>query len=250
MKPNHYISSRSGKITLLLIGSWLSCSFLLQAQSGIDPSLQEIREEAERRYLPSDELMNGEKYNYAYRSDDGTPFLEIPGDPPASVQISGKRYVDQRITYDIFNQVMVLKYTDLSGARGSLVLQHERVGEVEIGAYRFRWFENIEGTGRYGQVIGRGKYQIVFFWEKQYLPDLQNGNNHYFFSEPVRRGYLLQDGQMCPFKNKRSLVKCFPDPLRDPVKTYLKTNRIRVGKATPEEVGGLMDTINQQVKSD
>lgn len=248
VKGRHIV--HTGLRYILLCGIYLTGSTLLPAQSGSGSEYGKIREEAERRYLPSDELMNGVKYNFAYRSDDGTPFLEIPGDPPASVLMSGKRYVGLRIRFDIYNQVMVLEYTDLSGARGSLVLQHERVGEVEIGAYRFRWFENVEGTGRYGQVIGRGKYQIVFFWEKQYLPDMQNGNNHYFFSDPVRRGYLLQDGQMCPFKRKRSLVKCFPDSLRDPVKTYLKTNRIRVGKASPEEVGGLMDMINQQERRD
>lgn len=231
---------------VLLCGAWLTVSQSMPAQSGIDPSYREIREEAERRYLPSDELLSGEKYNYAYRSDDGTPFLEIPGNPLASLRFDGETYVGQRIRFDIYNQLMVLEYHDISGARGSLILQPERIGEVQIGEYRFRWFADKAGTGRYGQVIGRGEYQAVFFWEKQYLPDLDNGREHYFFSEPARTTFLRYEEQMCLFKRNRSFVKCFPEPERDRVKAYLKTHRIRVVKASPEEIGGLMDVMNQQ----
>ncbi|MGW8314167.1 MAG: hypothetical protein ACWGNV_01095 [Bacteroidales bacterium] len=250
MRTNQNIPFWSRTIAMLLIGSWLSGSFHLQAQSGIDPPYREIHEEADRRYLPSDLLLNGEKYNYPYRTVDGTPFYEIPGDPLASVQYGNETYSGQRIRYDIYNQVMVLEFEDISGARGSLVLQHEQIREVEIGTYRFRWFTDKEGSGRYGQVIGEGAYQAVFFWEKQYLPDLENGKEHYFFSDPVRTSFLSHEAQMCPFKRNRSFVKCFPEPVRDRVKAYLKTHRIRIRKAPPEVVGGLMFEMNLQEGND
>jgi hypothetical protein len=230
---------------MLLIGSWLSGSLLLRAQSGVDSSYREIREEADSRYVPSDLLLNGEKYNYTYLSDDGTPFFEVPGDPPASVRYEGKNYSGQQIRYDIYNQLMVLEFTDISGAKGSLVLQHERLGEVEIGTYRFRWFPDDAGAGRYGQVIGEGPFQAVLFWEKQYLPDMENGKENYFFTDPVYKAFLRHDGQMCPFRRNRSLVRCFPDPLKDPVKLYLKKQHIRIRKAAPEGIRDLLNHLNQ-----
>ena len=245
MKTNLYIPAWSRTATMLLIGSWMSCSFHLNAQSGLDPSYREIHEEADRRYLPSDLLLNGEKYNYTYRNDDGTPFLEVPGDPLASVQYGEETYTGQRIRYDMYNQVMVLEFEDISGARGSLVLQHERIREVEIGTSRFRWFTDMEGSGRYGQVIGEGAYQAVFFWQKQYLPDLDNGQEHYFFTDPVRKTFIRHGDRMCPFKRKWSLLKCFPEPMREPVRTFLKLHRIRIRKATVEEVGAMLNDVNQ-----
>lgn len=232
-------------VIMFLWGVCYSCNSSLLAQSGADSSYWEIREEAERRYLPSDELLNGEKYNYPYRSDHGTPFFEIPGDPLATVQIGEKIYTGQRIRYDIFNQVMVLEINDIFGARGGLVLQQERIGEVEIGAYRFRWFRDLEGKGRYGQIIGDGPYLVVFFWEKQYLPDLDNGQENYFFTDPARSAFLRHDGRMCPFKSNRSLLRCFPDPLREGVKAHLRKHHIRIRKASFGEVRQMLVYVNQ-----
>lgn len=234
---------------MYLLGSWLSGSRILLAQSGADPSYPDIREEAENRYTPSDELLSGEKYQYMYRTDDGTPFFEIPGDPRASVQIGNKTYEGQRIRYDMYNQLMVLQFTDMSGAQSSLVLQGERIGEVQIGAYRFRWFSD-EGTGRYGQVIGEGPYHAVIFWEKQYLPDMKNGEEHYFFSDPVRKTFLAHNERMCPYKRNRSLVNCLPDRLKDPVKKYLKEERIHIRKASFKQVSDLLTYVNQYNGSD
>ena len=82
---------------LLLTGLLMVLSMPLPGQSALNQPYPEIRREAEQRYFPSDEIMNGEKYYYAYRTDDGTPFFEVTGDPPASVEIGGKTYQDQRI---------------------------------------------------------------------------------------------------------------------------------------------------------
>lgn len=250
MKQNFRNKAWTGILFMILSGSWWSGSPLLLAQSGSGSPYPVIREEAEKRYLPSDELLNGEKYNYTYRSDDGSPFFEIPGDPPASVVFERKTYTDQRIRYDMYNQVMVLEFTDASGAQESLVLHPERIGEVKIGGYLFQWLTDEEGKGRYGQVIGEGVYRALFFWEKQYLPDMHNGEEHYFFSDPVRKTFLWYGDRMCPYKRNISFVRCFPEALRDPVKGYMKAHRIHIRKASYHEVKTLLNNVNQWNRSE
>jgi hypothetical protein len=217
----------------------------LRSQSPEDLFYQKIREEAEQKYEPSADLLNGVKYHYPYRSANGTPFLEIPGDPVASVRIRGREYENQRVRYDMYNQIMVLDYLDGTGARGSLVLKNEWLEQVVIGETLFRLFKDDNGTERFGQVIGEGEFSCIYFWEKQYLPDLHNGEQHYFFGEPSRRSFLRYQESINPYKGNRSLIRCFPDQIQPAVKGYLKEERIRVKKATDREMQLLLDHIHQ-----
>ncbi len=213
-----------------------------QKRSEVDP----IREEANQKYRGSSELLNGEKYYYPYRSARGTPFLELPGDPPATVQLSGKTFHDQRIRYDIYNQYMILDYENIAGVRGSLVLNNAWIDQVTIGKYRFRLFPGKEGKEKFGQVIGEGGYTCIYFWEKQYLPSMKEGELHYFFSGATRRSFLKHGERLCSFKGNRSLMKCFPESYRSRVKRYLKANRLRVKKADTEEMEEFLHFLNQQ----
>lgn len=222
-----------------------------RAQSDPDKiHMERIAEKADKAYHPSTALLNGQKYYYPYRTDTGTPFLELSGDPPASVQIDGKTYHDQRIRYDMYNQIMVLDYTDVAGAKGSLILKNEWIDQVSIGRYLFRVFTDEEGRERFGQVIGEGVYTCIYFWEKQYLPDMNNGERHHFFTDPNRKSYLQFGEGRCSYKRNRRLVKCFPESLRARVREYLKTHRIRVKKAADKEIEGLLTYVNQQTGDD
>ena len=231
----------------------LGASFIIpvRAQSVPDKELvEQILEQAETTYRVSTDLLNGEKYYYPYRSATGTPFFQVPGDPEASVKISGKNYEGQRIRYDMYNQIMVLDYIDVAGAMGSLIIQNEWIDEVSIDGYRFKVFIDKEGKERFGQVIGEGKFVCIYFWEKQYLPDMHNGEQHYFFTEPTRKSFLLYGEERCPYKGNKSLVKCFPEILRPEVKEYLRANHIRVKKATDQQIEGILAMVNRQKEND
>ena len=52
----------------------------LLAQEISDLSFLEIKEDADERYGPSTDLLNGEKYHYPYRSARGNPFFEVQDD--------------------------------------------------------------------------------------------------------------------------------------------------------------------------
>ena len=212
--------------------------------------VKQILEQAETTYRVSTDLLNGEKYYYPYRSATGTPFFEVPGNPQASVLISGRRYEGQQIRYDMFNQIMVLDYLDLAGARGSLILKNEWIDEVAINGFRFRVFTDKEGKERFGQVIGEGEFSCVYFWEKQYLPDMHNGEQHYFFTDPTRKSFLRYGEKQCLYKGNKSLVKCFPENLRPEVKEYLRANHIRVKKATDRQIEGILAMVNRQTEND
>ena len=217
----------------------------LFAQDATDFSFLEISEDANKRYGPSPNLLNGEKYHYPYRSARGNPFFEVKGDADASVQINGRLFEKQKIKYDIYNQLIVLDFIDRSGAPGSIVLRNEWLETLIIDGFQFKKYPDENGLERFGQVIHEDNFSCVYFWEKEYTPDLQYGEKSYRFSDPKRQAYILTHGHFSPYSGRGSLLKCFPKPIQLQIKTYLKENRIRIRKVDDLQMQSLMVYINQ-----
>jgi hypothetical protein len=224
----------------------------------------ELMIEAEQKYGLDPELINGEKYNYHYSTASGDPFFElgrdristmennrmvysgVAQDLLASIVIKGKQYSKQRIRYDIYQQLVILDYIDQHGARASLVLRNSWVDQFEIEGQTFKKFKDPRGKVRFGQVVFEGPVSCVYFWKKDYTPELQNGQKTYSFSEPIREAVLIRDGQSCNFQNRRSFLNCFPREERTGVKAYLKEEHIKLRKADPDEMKRLMKRINEK----
>ncbi|TFH27755.1 MAG: hypothetical protein E4H10_02810 [Bacteroidia bacterium] len=222
----------------------LQFSTLVAQKTSPAPYLR-IREDAEANYGPDPDLWNGKKYNFIYRSAIGTPFFEVHGNALSSIQIKEKIYREERIKFDIYNQLVVLDFTDLSGATSSIVLRDDWVDEFSIGSIPFKKFPDKSGKLRFGQVLYEGRIACVYFWKKTYAPTLNDGEMYYSFSKPVREAVIIFDGEASSFKNKKSFLQCFPKELRGPVKSQIKSQHIRIGKASDLEMQALMKFINQ-----
>lgn len=231
----------AGSLSIILL--FQLCN--LHSQETSDVSYLEIKEDADERYGPSTDLLNGEKYHYPYRLARGNPFFEVQGEQNASIQINGNLYEKQNIKYDIYKQFIVLDFMDRSGAPGSIVLRNEWLDYFIIGGNRFKKFPDENGFERFGQVIFEGVISCVYFWEKEYSLDLHKGENHYQFSDPIRHPYIVIQEQFYPYSGKRSFLKCFPGQNQLQIKTYLKEKRIRIRKSTNLEMQLLMGYINQ-----
>ncbi len=222
----------------------------LHAQKMTDLSTLEIREDAESKYGPSAELLNGEKYQYSYKTTRGTPFLWAHVDFESSVQIKGRVYENQKIRFDIYNQLMVLDFTDRFGGPGSMVLNKEWVDHLILNGSLFKKYSNEEGLEKFGQVIYEGRASCIYYWEKKYLPDLHEGEKQYYFSDPIRQSFIVVNNQTCAYKGNRSFIKCFVKQDHQRFKTYLKDNRIKVNKASDREMQILMDHMNQSLRDE
>lgn len=235
---------RSLHIAFLLFSLPLTALTLL-AQQEETLSWEEARQQAEESYGPDPDLLNGKKYNDVYRTAEGTPFFEVHGDMLSTIRIKGKIYQDQNLRFDIYNQLLILDFTDLSGARGSIVLRDDWVEFFTLGELLFRKYPDKDGTVRFGQEIHEGEYTCVYFWEKDYLPELKDGEKYFRFSEPDRDAVIIREGVATAFKSKGSFLKCFPKEERGPIKAFLREEGIRVQKASDPEMDYLMLSINE-----
>lgn len=219
--------------------------YSLSAQSDSLSGYAGIRELAEKLYGPDPDLLNGQKYNYTYRSAGGDPFFEAIGQKASAIQIKGKRYDEQLIRFDIYNQLVILEFTDVSGARGSIVLNNDWIDYFNLGRAHFRKFPDKAGIERFGQAIFLDNITCVYFWKKYYQSELKNGKKYYWFSKPVRESVIIRGGQVYGYKNKKSFLKCFLEKDRKTVKVQMKKHRIQLKKVSDMEMESLMKYINQ-----
>lgn len=217
----------------------------LLSQGVTDPSFKEARDDAEKKYGPLADLVNGVKYYYPYWADTGDPFFRAEESKGVPIQINGKLFEKQDIRYDIYNHLIVLDYIDMSGAAASIVLRNEWVDYFYIGKSLFREYPNEDGKVSFGQVIYEGDVSCIYFWHKKYDPDMQNGRKNYKFSKPYRNASIIKEGGTRRYKGKGSFLKCFPKNQQAEIKAYLKGQRIKFKKAGDSDMKRLLQFINQ-----
>lgn len=213
------------------------------------PSIAEYLAECERKYGSDTDLVNGEKYFYPYRQSQGTPFFF--DDPRnAVIEIHNKEFDDQQLRYDIFNQNLVLDFTDLYGARSSLILRNEWVGSFAFGSQQFRKMEGPDGKSGFYQVVIDGPITCVYRWSKSYKLNLNSGVQNYYFTEPAREAYLLIEGKFHPYRNNSSFQKAFEPETQKQVKQFLRQSRIRVKMASDSQIRHLVEYCNSLTNED
>jgi hypothetical protein len=232
---------------ILVVLSICACIHSQDQEAGAYRALKEM---AENRYGPDPGLINGEKYNYPYRAASGNPFLEVEGQDLAMVRIAGKDYAGQYVRYDVYGQLMVLDFTDVSGARTSIVLPQDHLERVFMGPREFKKYTLPDGSVRFGQVIHEGPVGCVCFWNKDYRVDLYGGQKNYYFTDPKSSRMIHTDGCYTSFGGNRSFLKALPETLRQPAREHLRSQKMKVRHLTDPGLKNLMDYINQLAENE
>lgn len=233
-------------IRKIIYGWFFFLWFFSAAGQGVDHDSSDLtKDDAENKYGPLAGLINGEKYYYPYQSDIGDPFYRVGEGLGVQLRIKGQDYEDQNIRYDICNNIVILDYTALSGAAASIVLSNEWLDQFYIGGRLFRKYQDEGGEERFGQLIYEGEVSCVYFWEKEHTLDLQNGQNRYKFSDPVRNASLVTASNTIRYKGKGSFMKCFPKSQKAEIKSYLREHKMKFRKSGDREMKLLFVFINQ-----
>lgn len=241
LMPKHKVKGIAISLTLLLVTIYQP---LLSQEASIE-SLLEISDHAEEKYGPDMVLINGEKYHYPYRAALGNPFLTSSGTDNASVLVNGVVYENQHLKYDIYNQLIVLEFNDMTGALRSIILRNEILDQFILDDRLFKKIPHEGSAERFGQVIYEGEISCFYFWKKRYSVDSKVGQNQYSFSDPIRQSYLMTDGQVILYKGKRSFLNCIPAQERVQIKAFMKKNRIRIRKESDTDMRLFLENINQ-----
>ncbi len=190
-------------------------------------------------------LYNGKFYTYAAPvSTEGSQFLSGPEFQTGSATINGKTFHHLLLNYDIYNQQVVLKYTTRNHNMMKIVLSDFRLQSFNMGERHFEVRSFPGETTQIYQVLGKGTYEILYYWRKDY--NLQNtyGATNFKFSKPVRESYLCIGNKRMHFRNNNNFVKLFGHENRVLVSRYLRRNKINVKKSGPRDLLQLIQYCN------
>lgn len=190
-------------------------------------------------------LFNGKVYTFLPGpGTEGTPFLFDQFDVHGSVTLRGVVYPDVSINYDIYNQQLVLKYSNTVGSESRIELSKAWLETFEIEGMHFEILSKADTTKRIFQVLGNGPAKIAYYRWKNLLLDTRTSSRNHFFTDPILERYLVFGDKILKYKNNKTFIASFGTANQDLIKKYLRKQSIKVKRATDYQMTELINYCN------
>jgi hypothetical protein len=217
--------------------------FLLFNLSGISAQQSGIGGDDVYGFDPS--LYNGRSYTFFLPlSTGGNQYLSGRDFELGSATIRGVTYSDLALNYDIYNQHLILQYTNNLGARNLIVISDAWLESFSFKNLNFEMIPSQDTLKRIFQVLGAGPNRILYFWRKKLELDNIQGSKNYSFSAARKEMNVYIGNQILRFWNNKEFYSLFDSDKRITIKRYLRKNRINVKKATDQTMTGLIYYCN------
>lgn len=209
-------------------------------------SSQSLKEQFDAIYGLNPQLYNGYVYqgNYGPKVKD-QPFLYqdfIKGD----VVLEGKKYHDLLLNYDVFNQLLILKFNTPTGGEKTIELPFFKLTEFNIGEDHFVLKAQSDSSYQVYQLIGNKQNTFWLKHEKKLLLETVTQQYEYQFSRDYIGLYFAPNPkQLIELTKNKSLIKLFERDQQQKLKRWLRKNRFNIRKVTPEQLKLLAQYIDQ-----
>lgn len=191
-------------------------------------------------------LLNGKIYVFHIPpGTEGHPFLAGREFSKGKLNLKGQEYNDVLLNYDIYNQQLLLKYNELTGASNPIILSDAWMEGFTIDNKDFKVFAFPgDSIKRFYQVISSGSYQVLYGFRKKLELSHFHGSSNRIFSGTIRTMYLMHEGRPTAYRSNKSFLKLFDRVSRNRIKDFLRKNRIKVKKSDDEHISSLVSFIN------
>jgi len=207
---------------------------------------QNFKSHFDQIYGLDSKLYNGYVYNGFYGSTvKGQPFLYtdyLKGD----ITLEGKKYQNLLLNYDVFNQLLVLKFKTTTGADMTIELPFFKISEFNIGENHFILQEQSDSSFQIYQIIGNKQKAFWLKHEKKLELETISQQYEYQFTRGfIRFYYAINPNQLVELNKNKSLVKLIEKEKQKQLKRWLRKKRIKIHKATPQQLKSLSQYLNQ-----
>ncbi len=239
------------KLLVLFLSLWIVNFAPLASQShdieGLD--YQDLTDYIWKKHGLDQEIINGTSYYYKYYRVLSHPYFSQEESHPGMVVLSGKRFNNVRINYNIYEQNLVLDYPGKNNGIYKIILSSILTDEFGLDDYYFKKLVLLERDPTFYQVIEVNGIICYIHWEKQMLATTNNTQYADFFSEPEQEYFLEYDHKLSPIKNKKSFVENFPFIPKREIKKYMRLNKISFRKASPEQIEDLLEFVDLRINA-
>lgn len=198
---------------------------------------QEIMNQAGEKFRESSLLLNGVYFDDPYVGARGNPYMYEDAFLNGTVTYRGKLYNDVLLKFDIVDDFVIVDH-QLPEYHLITRLSNEFLTAFSIRGVKFRKLEIEEDGPRFYQVVSEeGSVKCYYDWRKSRTISHHLENTiSYVFSGSIRRGILLLDDEVHGFRNNRTFVSAFPDAMKKSLKSYLRSERIRIRRLDDESL--------------
>ena len=228
---------------------WLAIEFILLLFSLNNLVSQDLFNRAENTYGPDPLLYNGKKYTFFLPAGtEGNQYFSDEQFTPGTVMIKGITFKTEELNYDILNQEILLQYSNETGALNLIALSQSWVGSFQLHDRYFEFLTIPEKPKRIYQVIRTGELGVLFYWYKKLKLDMTYGSDKYEFSLPSRDSYIQIEDECFEFRNNKTFAAAFEADSRDEIRKYIKSNHIRIQKASDRSLAELLKFCETLIK--
>ena len=189
-------------------------------------------------------LYNGMAYYYyAPPHTTGTQYLLTQFDTDGTITLRGITYSHLALNFDIFNQQLVLKYTNSIGSPALIQVSFAWLEAFEIEGLHFEIIASADSTKEIYQVLGAGSSKILYSQNKKLLIENFKSTDRYF-SRIQRLMFVYNGTRKIKYNNNRTFVAAFAQAQRDLIRKYIRKHNLMVQKATDQQMTELINYCN------
>jgi len=193
-------------------------------------------------------LYNGRVYTFQVpKNAKGNPMFFEKGFETGTLTIQGITYENLTLNYDVFNQLLLLRYIDHRQSSTILAVSESGVTDFTIGGSRFEMIYHPGKKPVICQLFKEERIVVRYYWKKTLKLDNTFGTQVYIFSVPLREQMVVVDGKEQPYRNNKEFLRIFKPSIQVIISNYLKLNKIKVAKASNNVLDNLITYCNTQL---
>lgn len=201
----------------------------------------------EEQNKPDPLIQNGIYYSNPYYNATGHPFLGDGNLKDATIVFRKKEYSGVKVNYDLFHQQIIVGWQHDNSMQLNLI-PNEFISEFRLNNMLFRRISFNDNKAEFYQVVAEEDSIACYYTYHKIRNEANTAGafRTYVFSEERSVAYLLTNGELERYRNSRSFVNILPDRIKNEVRNYLRTNKIKLNKAdvkTTEEVVKFCQTV-------
>ena len=238
--------SQTGFVILYLNLLCLPFSLIAQSQN-TNSQISSLLDSAQNIYGKSDLLVNGSVYYQPNRQASGTPFLFSSEIEQGTVFIRGVEFEDVGLNYNLASQKLLLLNTMPDDTRFLIELSDILVDSFLLRDYLFVASAKLHISSNYSYMmaINSGRYCMFIGYNKEFVNRYNQKNPYGKYSSTKRTLFLVNDSIPLRINSKKTFLNTFPSARKE-LSTYLRQHKIKLLRATPEQLKQLMEFYNHQ----
>lgn len=191
-------------------------------------------------------LYNGQVYTYFPGVGvKGHQYFEQVDFVSGSITIRGIKYENVLLNYDILNQEVVLKYTDIQGSNRLFMVSKAWLEKFSIGTEEFSILDASEAQNMIVQTLNKGAMQLHLYWTKRLIVDISYISKNYVFEKRKQTLFLVYKNNLQEFKSTKDILSLLPQEAHKNVVNYLRKNKIKARTNSLDQLIGLLNYCNQ-----